>query len=109
MICGSTDVAIYGYTIIDSVKAIIELMPDQFQKIYGRSTARALIFTGVSSGKSAMVAVRVTNLKPGAVILQGLEVTEVDPMAVKIAEVENIPLLTTSISLEEITSALNKR
>jgi putative transcriptional regulator len=55
------------------------------------------------------VAVRVTNLKPGAVILQGLEVTEVAPMAVKIAEVENIPLLTTSISLEEITSALNKR
>jgi predicted transcriptional regulator len=30
-------------------------------------------------------------------------------MAIKIAEVENIPLLTTSISLEEITSALNKR
>jgi putative transcriptional regulator len=109
MIYGSTDVSIYGYTIIDSMKAIIELMPDQFQKIYGRSTARALIFTGVSSGKSAMVAVRVTNLKPGAVILQGLEVTEVAPMAVKIAEVENIPLLTTSISLEEITSALNKR
>jgi putative transcriptional regulator len=109
IICGSTDVSIYGYTIIDSMKAIIEMMPDQFQKIYGRSTARALIFTGVSSGKSPMVAVRVTNLKPGAVILQGLEATEVDPMAIKIAEVENIPLLTTHISLEEITSALSKR
>ena len=39
-----------------------------------------------------MVAVRVTNLKPGVVILQGLEASEVDPVAVKIAELENIPL-----------------
>jgi len=59
-----------GYTVIDSMKAIVEMLPDQFQKIYGRSTARALIFTGVRSGKSPMVAVRVSNLKPGAVVLQ---------------------------------------
>jgi putative transcriptional regulator len=109
IICGGTNVSIYGYTIIDSMKAIIELLPDQFQRIYGRSTARALIFTGVSSGKSPMVAVRVTNLKPGAVILQGLEASDVDPVAIKIAEVENIPLLTTSISAEEITTALERR
>ncbi|MBN1323273.1 MAG: helix-turn-helix domain-containing protein [Methanotrichaceae archaeon] len=109
VICGRTDVLINGYTIIDSMRAILELLPDQFHKIYGRSTARALIFTGVRSGRSPMVAVRVTNLKPGAVILQGLEAEEVDHVAIKIAEVENIPLLATTISYEELSSTLNRR
>jgi putative transcriptional regulator len=109
MVCGDANVSIYGYTIIDSLRAIIDLMPDQFQKIYGRSTARALIFTGVSHGRSPMVAVRVTNLKPGAVVLQGLEVSDVDPVALKIAELENIPLLTTTASREEISLAMTKR
>ncbi len=109
LIFGNTGISIWGYTIIDSEKAIVDLMPDQFQKIYGRSTARALIFTGVTSGKSSMVAVRVSNLKPGAVILQGLLPDDVDPVAIRIAEVENVPLLTTPISVDEISSALNKR
>jgi putative transcriptional regulator len=109
LICGRTDVPINGYTIIDSFKAIIELLPDQFYKIYGRSTARALIFTGVSRGRSPMVAVRVSNLKPGAVVLQGLEPEDVDPVAKRIAEVENIPLIATKISADELSSTLNKR
>ncbi len=109
VIFGNTGISIWGYTIIDSVKAIVELLPDQFQKIYGRSTARALIFTGVTSGKSSMVAVRISNLKPGAVILQGLQPDDVDPVAIRIAAVENVPLLTTPISVDEITSALSKR
>jgi putative transcriptional regulator len=109
VIFGNINISIWGYTIIDSEKAIVELLPDQFQKIYGRSTARALIFTGVTSGKSPMVAVRVSNLKPGAVVLQGLEPSEVDAMAIRIAEVENIPLLTTAFSIDEVSSALTKR
>jgi putative transcriptional regulator len=108
VIFGRTDITIWGYTIIDSMKAIVELLPDQFQKIYGRSTARALIFTGVSSGKSPMVAVRVSNLKPGAVVLQGMTPSEVDPVALRIAQIENIPLLTTHFSIDEISSALSK-
>ncbi|HEX7445052.1 MAG TPA: helix-turn-helix domain-containing protein [Methanothrix sp.] len=108
VIFGRTDITIWGYTVIDSMKAIVEMLPDQFQRIYGRSTARALIFTGVRSGKSPMVAVRVSNLKPGAVVLQGLMPGDVDPVAVRIAEVENIPLLTTHFSVDEITSALSK-
>jgi len=108
VIFGRTDITIWGYTIIDSMKAIVEMLPDQFQKLYGRSTARALIFTGVRSGKSPMVAVRVSNLKPGAVVLQGLMPSDVDPVAIRIAQVENIPLLTTHFSAEEITSALSK-
>ena len=71
VIFGRMDITIWGYTVHDSMKAIIEMLPDQFQKIYGRSTARALIFTGFLR-QIAMVAVRVSNLKPGAVVLQGL-------------------------------------
>ena len=108
VIFGRTDITIWGYTIIDSMKAIVEMLPDQFQKIYGRSTARALIFTGVRSGKSPMVAVRVSNLKPGAVVLQGLMPSDVDPVAIRIAQVENIPLLTTHFSVDEVSSALSK-
>lgn len=108
LICGSTDVQINGYTIIDSIKAILELLPEQFYKIYGRSTARALIFTGVTRGRSPLVAIRVSNLKPGAVILQGIEAERVDPVAVKIARVENIPLLTTLLSPEELSSSLSR-
>ncbi len=108
VIFGRTDITIWGYTIIDSMKAIVEMLPDQFQRIYGRSTARALIFTGVRSGKSPMVAVRVSNLKPGAVVLQGLLPSDVDPVAIRIAKVENIPLLTTHFSVDEVSSALSK-
>jgi putative transcriptional regulator len=108
IVYGRTDITIWGYTIIDSKKAIVEMLPDQFQKIYGRSTARALIFTGIQSGKSPMVAVRVSNLKPGAVVLQGLEPSDVDPVAIRIAEIENIPLLTTHFSVDEVASALSK-
>src|SRR5512137_2750147 len=103
VIFGRTDITIWGYTVIDSKKAIVEMLPDQFQKIYGRSTARALIFTGVRSGKSPMVAVRVSNLKPGAVVLQGITPADVDPVAIRIAEVENIPLITTHFSVDEIS------
>jgi len=103
------DVNIYGYTIIDSLKAILELLPDQFHKIYGRSTARALIFTGVSTGRSPMVAVRVSHLKPGAVILQGIDSSEVDGVARRIAELERIPLLATTISAEDLVTILNHR
>ncbi|HOT07767.1 MAG: helix-turn-helix protein [Methanosaeta sp. PtaB.Bin039] len=109
VIFGDTEIPINGYTIIDSFKAILELLPDQFYKIYGRSTARALIFTGVHRGRSPMVAIRVSNLKPGAVILQGIDPDEVDPMAIRIAEVENIPLISTRMSPEDLSSTLNKR
>ncbi len=108
VVFGNPNITIWGYTIIDSLKAIVEMLPDQFQKIYGRSTARALIFTGVRSGRSPMVAVRVSNLKPGAVVLQGLTPSDVDPVAIRIAEIENIPLLTTHFSVDEISSALGK-
>lgn len=97
---------LYGFTVVDSKKAILELSSHEFQKLYGWSTERAMIFTKVSTGKSPMVAIRVTNLKPAAVVLHGLSIREVDPMAKKMAEVDRIPLLATTMDLDELIEAL---
>lgn len=81
---------LYGYTIIDSLRAITELSFTELIKLYGITTQRGLIFTKVSTGRTPMVAIKMTNLHPALVVLHGLSV--VDDVAKRIAEVENIPL-----------------
>jgi putative transcriptional regulator len=84
------DKKLYGYTVIDSLKAIMDLSPMDMVKLYGMTSERVLIFTGASSGRSSMVALKVTNLRPGLVILHGSE--KLDDLARRIAELESIPL-----------------
>jgi putative transcriptional regulator len=81
---------IYGYTIIDSPKAITELSFSELIKLYGLTTQRALVFTKTKTGKTPMVAIKLTSLRPGLVVLHGLDV--VDDVAKRIAEAEGIPL-----------------
>lgn len=81
---------LYGYTIIDSLRAITELSFTELIKLYGITTQRGLIFTKVSTGRTPMVAIKMTNLHPALVVLHGL--SAVDDVAKRIAEVENIPL-----------------
>ncbi len=100
------DKNISGHTIVDSIKAILTLNSFDFYRLYGLNTQRALIFTGVSSGRSPMVAVRVANLKPAVVVLHGLNKDEVDKIAVKIAEIEKIPLITTKMEVDEMIRVL---
>lgn len=100
---------LYGYTVVDSLKAILELPYHEFQKLYGWSTERAMIFTSVSTGRSPLVAIRVTNLKPGVVVIHGLEGKDMDPVAKKIAEVENICLLATIMPMDNMIRALQSR
>lgn len=99
---------LYGFTIVDSVRSILEMSSYEFQNLYGWSTDRAMVFTRVSTGKSPMVAIRVTNLKPGVVVLHGLTKEEADPMAIKMAEVDRIPLLCTTKDLDEAIVELRK-
>lgn len=99
---------LYGFTVVDSRKAIVELSSHEFQKLYGWSTERAMVFTRVSTGKSPMVAIRVTTLKPAAVVLHGISAKNVDPMAKKMAEVDRIPLLATTKDLDELVDVLKK-
>ena len=93
------DKPIYGYTIIDSHKAITELSFNDLVKLYGITSQRALIFTRVSTGKTPMVAIKLTNLHPALVVLHGLDV--VDDVAKRIAEVEGIPLAVSRMASPE--------
>jgi putative transcriptional regulator len=97
---------IYGYTIVDSLKAILEMPVEDFVKLFGSTTQRAAIFTNVSTGRSPMVAIRVMNLKPTMVVLHNID--EVDPLGVKISKIEKIPIVTTLLPIEEIKKRLSK-
>jgi len=99
---------INGYTIVDSIKAILTLNAYDFYKLYGFTTERALIFTKVSTGRSPMVAVRVANLKPSVVVLHGIDGKRVDEIAVKLAEIEKIPLIATQMSLDDMIKVLRR-
>lgn len=100
------EVQLFGCTILDSLKIILELPYESFVKIYSTTSQRALLFTRTSTGRSPMVAVRIAPIKPAVIVLHGLEPNKVDKLAVRIAETEGIPLLVTSKNLEEIKKKL---
>ncbi|MEL9998647.1 MAG: helix-turn-helix domain-containing protein [Thermoplasmata archaeon] len=95
---------VLGYTMIDSLKAILEFSSSDYIKIYGWSNERALIFTGVKFGRSPMVAIRAHPLKPGMVIFARPE--NVDSLSIKLAELENLPLVVTKLEDSEIIKRL---
>jgi putative transcriptional regulator len=98
---------IYGYTVIDSIKAISTLSGADFYQIFGSTTERALIFTNVTHGRSPMVAVRVHHLKPRMVIIHGPE--KIDELAIRLADIEQIPLiLSKKNSLEELLRSIRE-
>jgi len=92
---------IHGYTVIDSIKTIIEFSEEEFLSIYGLNTERALIFTKVKFGRSPMIAIKVTTPKPRIVVLHGLIPEEVDKLAIKISKIEKIPLVVSMIREEK--------
>ncbi len=100
----STDGAIHGYTVIDSMKAITTLGSLDYLKIYGWSSERALIFTGVKYGRSPMIAVRAHPLKPALVGYH--QPQHVDALALRLATLEGIPLVRTDLSMDELVERL---
>jgi len=102
------EVQLFGCTILDSLKIILEMPYESFVKIYSTTSQRALLFTRTSTGRSPMVAVRIAPIKPAVVVLHGLEPDKVDKLAVRIAETEGIPLLVTSKNLDEIKKKLEQ-
>lgn len=96
---------IYGYTVLDSIKAIESLTGAEFFHIMGLTSERALVFTRVSKGRSPMVAVRVSLVKPATVVLHGPKV--VDELAIKLAEQERLPLILSKFeTVEELLNTL---
>lgn len=102
---GNKNQYLYGYTVIDSLKAITDFSFQELVKLYGATTQRGLVFTKVSTGRTPMVAIKLTNLHPALVVLHGLSV--VDDIAKRIAEVENIPLAVSRMdSVDDIVGGL---
>ncbi len=100
-----TERSVYGYTVLDSIEAIETLTGHEFYQIMGMTTERVLVFTRVSTGRSPMVAVRVSPLKPAMIVLHGPR--KVDPLAIRLADKERIPLvLSLHDSVESLISAL---
>ncbi|UCF07585.1 MAG: helix-turn-helix domain-containing protein [Thermoplasmata archaeon] len=95
---------VHGYTVIDSLRAILALDSSDYLKIYGWSSQRALIFTGVKYGRSPMVAIRAHPLKPAMVVFQRPE--RVDDLAIKLADMERIPLVVTNLSVQNLIKHL---
>ncbi|MFC2174597.1 helix-turn-helix domain-containing protein [archaeon] len=102
-----SEIQLSGFSIVDSLRAILELPVDNFANIYGRSSNRAVIFTRVDVGRSPMVAIRVTNPKPSVVVYHGLDKMD-DPIAKKISEVERIPIILTTMDIETIKERLGR-
>lgn len=102
----SLDRHIHGYTVIDSVRAITSLSSFDYLKIYGWSSQRALIFTGVRFGRSPMIAIRAHPLKPALVVYQKPE--QVDELAIRLAELEGIPLVKSQLAVGDLVEKLQR-
>ncbi len=98
------ELTVYGYTVIDSLKVILDTPVHEYLQMYGKTPERALIFTQVENGRSPMIAVKVgrfaTELRPSVVVLHGCQ--KVDPIAKRIAENEKIALIITQMPVEKI-------
>ncbi len=99
---------LYGYTLLDSVKIIMDFQYSDFQKLYGNISERAFIFTQVGTGRSPMIAVKLAPIKPSLVAIHGLKKKDVDPLAIKIAEKEGLPLILIEGDLEKLKETLKK-
>ncbi len=102
------DTPLYGYTVIDSIKAIKMLDALDFLHLFGRNPMRAIIFTKVSRGRSPMVAARLYPIKPKMIVIHGPRSPDkVDELAVELAELESICFaLSTLRSENEIVGRL---
>ncbi len=105
---GSPHTLIYGYTIVDSIRLVLDVPAHEYFKLYGSTSQRAAIFTNVSTGRSPLVAIKsmmaITPLKPSAVVLHGIK--NVDALAVEIAKREKLPLIITVLPMKDLLSRL---
>ena len=103
---------IHGYTVVDSVKLVLEVPAAEYVRLYGSTTQRAAIFTKVSTGRSPMIAIKsmssVLSVKPSLVVLHGLRPDAIDQLAVEIAKRSHIPLATTTMSIEKLIENLRQ-
>lgn len=98
---------IYGYTVVDSLRAIMSLSGSEFLHLLGSTTQRVIVFTRVTTGRSPMIALRVSTIKPAAMVLHGPR--KLDYLALWMAESERVPvILSLAKSVDELVSGLRQ-
>lgn len=102
------DTEIKGHTVVDSLEAIRSFSGEEFAQLYGWSTERALVFTNITRGESPLVAVRVTSLKPSAVVLHGISRGEISRISEEIARLEDVALSYTTKDMDEMLESLGE-
>ncbi|MFB6118643.1 helix-turn-helix domain-containing protein [Halosegnis sp.] len=95
-----------GHTVINSLEAISRLSSEEFYRLYGQSTNRTLVFTGVTRGEGPLVALRVATPTPTAVLLHGLSEAELWEHAPRLARADGYSLSVTEQPLEETLAGL---
>ena len=95
-----------GFTLVDSIKTIETINAGDYNRLYGWSTERAIIFTGIKYGRSPMIAIRIHPVKPTVVVYH--KPGSVDSLAVKLADRENIPLVVTTMPFDDLKNKLFK-
>jgi putative transcriptional regulator len=95
-----------GHTVINSIAAITRLSSEEFYRLYGQSTSRALVFTGITRGESPLVAQRVVTPTPNAVVLHGLTEDDLWEHAPTLARADGFSLALTNQPPEEMLDAL---
>lgn len=93
-----------GYTVVDSIKLVLEVPSSDYLKLYGSTSQRAAVFVRVSTGRSPLVALKAMqaglgNLKPGLIVLHGAKT--IDKLAVAIAKNEGVPLAISKASSQQ--------
>jgi putative transcriptional regulator len=105
LVRGSQD-TVAGHTVIDSIEAITRLSSEEFYRLYGQSTNRALVFTSVTRGESPLVAMRVVNPTPNAVVLHGLSAADIWEHAADLARIDGFSLAVTNRDLPDMLDGL---
>jgi putative transcriptional regulator len=81
---------VFGYSLVDAEEAVRELNNEQFIKLFGATIERCLIFTKVSTGRAALVALKSQEFKPTVVVLH--TPSEIDHLAIELADQMKLPL-----------------
>ncbi len=97
---------VFGYTVIDSIKAVTQFSSNDYSKVYGWSTERALLFSDVHFGRSPMIAIRAHPMKPAVVVY--VQPENVDKLAIRLADLERIILLRTELAVNKVAEKLDR-
>ncbi|ARM76629.1 helix-turn-helix domain-containing protein [Acidianus manzaensis] len=82
---------IYGFVVVNSLEAITSLSGMEFYQFLSLIFNKVIIFTKVSSGRSPMIALKISPVKPKIVVFH--KPLRMDPLAIDLADKEGINII----------------